>query len=52
MIEAISSAFLFVMFAVWTRNGFLNAIVKLIFLGLALGLAWDAAQEFGYVFRP
>ena len=49
MIDAIAAVCMFALFAVWQRNDWYNATIKMVLLFLALALAFEALREFGYI---
>lgn len=52
MFTVASGAAFAVLFAVWSRSGWLNTIVKVAFLAMAVWGGFDAMLAFGFVLAP
>lgn len=49
MIEAAGAVCLFALSAIWSKADWVNIIMKVIFLLLAVALAFESLREFGFI---
>lgn len=48
---ALSTSLLFFIFVLWSKSGFLNLTIKMVFLGSALLGAFELLRDLGFVVR-
>lgn len=49
MIETVATVLMLSMFAIWSKDGYFNLLLKILFFVVAIALAVDTAYEMGYV---